>query len=71
MGARTIGWTAKGDRKIGKHPERSGDVPAPHLEDLAHDQLVSSELIQNWKDAPKPLSGSLDLAMFKSQVHLT
>jgi hypothetical protein len=57
MGARTIGCTAKGDRKTGTHPELSGDVPAPHLDDQAHDQWVSSELIQNWKDAPKPLSG--------------
>jgi hypothetical protein len=54
MGARTIGGTMKTD---GSPAEYWGAVPASLLDDLAHDQWASSELILQWKDAPQPKRG--------------
>ena len=42
----------------GSPKKRRGDVPPPVLDDLAHEHWASSELIQQWKDAPPPFRGA-------------
>lgn len=56
MGARTIGGPVKTDGSPAKYFVL-GAVPASPLDDLAHEQWASSELIQQWKDAPQPKRG--------------